>query len=108
MRGHGFVAAVAVLAAFCVAGCGEHEQSEKEGRAAEKTVEHAAETVEQNVEHSAKVEGKTYETDRKEGTGPVESAGDAYEAVLEIPGEKAAKESAEPTKKDEKQAATTQ
>jgi hypothetical protein len=51
--------------------------------------EAAGEEVEENVEHSEKLMEETYESEREAGTGSVEAAGDAYEAVLEAGREKA-------------------
>jgi hypothetical protein len=51
--------------------------------------EAAAEELKDNVEHSEELEEKTYDDERAEGTGRVEAAGNAYEAVLEAGREKA-------------------
>ena len=97
------------LAAILVAGvafgvaCGEGGTSESREGAAEKgPVARAGEAVkkasrkvadevrvlEKNVEHSAHVAEDTYKAEREEGVGRVQAAGDAYEAVLEIPEKK--------------------
>jgi hypothetical protein len=51
-----------------------------------------AEVLRGNVEHSAQVAGETYRAEREQGVGRIEAAGDAYEAVLEIPKTKTAAE----------------
>ncbi len=51
--------------------------------------EAAAEEVEENVENSEELMEETYDAEREDGTGRVQAAGDAYEAVLEAGREKA-------------------
>jgi len=52
-------------------------------RGVEATAEAAGRTLEGNVERSVEVGKETYEGDRDQGEGVVESAGDAYNAVLD-------------------------
>ena len=94
------LAAIAVVGVSFGVACGEGEAPQR----AIKAVEKEAEVLEENVERSARVMKETYKVEREEGVGRVEAAGDAYEAVREIPLEKAAAEEEEKKKhsKDEK------
>jgi membrane-bound ClpP family serine protease len=51
-------------------------------------IEAAADEVVENIERSQNSMDETYEQDRAAGESVAEAAGDAYEAVLEIPEEK--------------------
>ena len=75
-----FAAAIALLLAPAALQAGGHLAHE---------VKAAAEEGEGNVKHSDELMEETYDKDRAEGEGPVEAAGDAYEAVLEAGREKA-------------------
>lgn len=56
-------------------------------------VEETAEELKENIEHSDELAKKTYESDRKQGEGRVEAAGNAYEAVLEAGRDKSEEQS---------------
>jgi|ETNmetMinimDraft_24_1059892.scaffolds.fasta_scaffold43094_2 hypothetical protein len=69
----------ATLALASVSACSSEEQSVQAG----------AKTVEGNVEESGRIMKETWDEDRAQGDGVVESAGNAYEGVLEEGREKA-------------------
>lgn len=71
----------AVAAAGLAVGCGQDEAREE--------IKEAAEVVGERPKDAIRVYEETYEEDRKKGEGRVEAAGDAYEAVLEVPKERA-------------------
>jgi hypothetical protein len=79
VRGHG-VWVAAALAAVAL-GCGERE--------VHKDAEEAAEALRDNPPEAAGVYEETYEQKRKQGEGRIEASGDAYDAVLEVPKERA-------------------
>ena len=80
MRVRGYRLCFALAAAGLAIGCGQDE--------ARKDVKHAAEGVRENAKDATEVYEETYKEDRKKGEGRVEAAGDAYEAVLEVPKER--------------------
>jgi len=53
-------------------------------------IEEGAQVLEENVQHSTIVAKDTYRAEREQGVGRIQAAGDAYEAVLEIPKKKKA------------------
>lgn len=53
----------------------------------EQSAEAVAEDLADNVERSAEIEKDTYDEARERGEGAVQAAGEAYEAVLEVPDE---------------------
>ncbi len=53
--------------------------------AAESGVKDVAEKLEKNVENAAKVAEESYDSARKKGEGRLEAAGEAYNAVLDVP-----------------------
>ena len=70
----------ATLAVMVVSACSSGD---------EQSIEAAVKTAEGNVEESGRIMKETWEEDRAEGEGVVESAGNAYEGVLEEGREKA-------------------
>lgn len=76
---------ILAVAWFGVA-CGDESG---EGVAAEATdaVEKAAKGLEENIEKSNRVYEETYDEARERGEDAIDAAGDAYNAVLEIPEE---------------------
>ena len=74
------LAALTLMIAPAAVQAGHHLAGEAEA---------VAEELEDNVKHSEELTEKTYEEERAAGTGRVEAAGNAYEAVLEAGREKA-------------------
>ena len=91
----------AILVAWVALGvaCGEGGEAVKK---ASRKVADEAKVLEENVERSARVAEETYRTEREEDVGRVQAAGDAYEAVREIPLEKDAEEKESEKKESEK------
>jgi hypothetical protein len=78
-RIRGLAGCLAVVVAGVAFGCSEaREEAEK-----------VSEVVRENPKDAVEVYEDTYEEKRKKGEGRVDAAGDAYNAVLEVPKERA-------------------
>jgi hypothetical protein len=75
----------AAFARWAAGTVGREAADEVEEHGAVGAAAEGADSLRGNVGHSARVAGQTYQAGREEGAGRIEAAGDAYQAVLEIP-----------------------